>query len=307
MGHSHNHLKVEDKRHTTIYKRLGVALGLTIAFVFLEGVAGLWANSLALLTDAAHNLTDVIALALSWYALRLSQKPSDASNTFGYHRVGILIALLNSTTLILIALGVFYEAYRRFVTPAIVNAPVLIGVAVLAFVVNASTALLIRHGSEKDLNLRSAFVHLMGDTLSTFGAIIAGIGIALTNLQILDPLASVLIGGLIVWNAWGIVRESVDILLESTPRDIDIEEVVNEILRLPGVDGVHDVHVWSITQKMRILSAHVLTEDVPLSVGAQIQKTINDLLWDRFDIYHATLQLECANCDPLLLYCQMKE
>jgi cobalt-zinc-cadmium efflux system protein len=286
-------------------RRLALALVITLAFVVVEALAGWYANSLALLTDAAHNFTDVVALGLSWYALRLTARPAHSGKTFGYHRAGILVALLNSTTLVVIALGIFYEAYRRLVTPPEVEANILIAVAVVAFGVNVGTALLVKRGSQSDLNLRSAYQHLAGDAISTFGAILAGIGIRLTGWSALDPLVSVLIGLLILWNAWGILRESVDILLESTPRDVDIQEMVGDLMQVHGVRGVHDLHVWSITQNMRALSAHILTDDIFVSEGATVQRNINTLLRDKYGIAHAALQLECAGCEPDLLYCDM--
>ena len=287
-------------------KRIAISLGVTLAFVGVEVVAGIFSNSLALLTDAAHNVTDVIALGLSWYALRLATRPANSSRTFGYHRAGILVALLNSTTLALIALGIFYEAYQRLLSPPEVQAGILIAVATLAFAVNAGTALLIKRDAAHDLNMRSAFVHLAGDAISTLGAIVAGIGILLTGWQWLDALASILIGGLILYNAWGIVRETVEILLEGTPRDVDMHAVVRDLLQVRGVRGVHDLHAWSITQDMRALSAHVVTDDIPISEGAQIQADIHEMLRQSYGIAHATLQLECAGCDPDVLYCNLE-
>ncbi|HSD85573.1 MAG TPA: cation diffusion facilitator family transporter [Anaerolineae bacterium] len=286
-------------------RRMALALFITLGFVVVEAVTGFLANSLALLTDAAHNLTDVIALTLSWYAIRLTLRPAHAGRTFGYHRAGILIALFNSTTLVLIALGIFYEAYQRLRTPPQVEGGLMTAVAALAFIVNLGTALLVRQGSDHDLNQRSAFIHLAGDALSTLGALVAGILIMLTGWTILDPLVSILIGLLIVWNAWLIIRESVEILLEGTPRDIDIEAMVNDMQLIAGVRGVHDLHVWSITQNMRALSAHVLVDDEPISVGAGIQRQINDVLLSRYNIAHATLQLECVGCEPDTLYCEL--
>ncbi len=286
--------------------RLALSLGLTGLFVFFEAAAGWWGNSLALLTDAAHNLTDVIALGLTWYALRLASRPANANRTFGYHRAGILVALVNSTTLVVIALGIFSEAYRRFLAPPAVNSGILIGVGLVAFLINLVTALLVKAGSEQDLNLRSAFLHLMGDVLSTIGAVAAGVVIYFTNWNWLDPLVSVLIGLLILWNAWGILREAIDILLESTPRDGDLAEMVTEMQRVTGVLGVHDLHVWSLTQGLRSMSAHILTEDISISAGKRIQAEINELLTHRYQIAHATLQLECVGCQPDL-YCDLCE
>ena len=303
-SHAHSHFGDLAKQTTS---RLALSLFLTLAFVIFEAAAGILGNSLALLTDAGHNLTDVIALGLSWFAIRLTAQPANARKTYGYHRAGILAAVINSTTLIVIALGVFYEAYQRFITPAEVNSEILISVGLVAVIINLVTALLVRRGSEKDLNLRSAFVHLMGDVLSTIGAVIAGVIIYFTKANWLDPLVSVLIGFLILYNAWSILRDAMDILLESTPRDVDIKTMVDDLVKVEGVLGVHDLHVWSLTQNLRTMSAHILTEDIPISTGADIQSKINEILYHRYNVGHATLQLECVGCDPDSLYCDIVE
>jgi len=302
--HNHTHTHLNNLTKKTI-RRLTLSLGITLVFVFVEIAAGLLSNSLALLTDAAHNFTDVLALALSWWALRLTSQPANQRKTFGYHRAGILAALANSTTLVVIAFGIFYEAYQRFLHPPEVQADVLIGVGVMAVVINVVTALLVRRGAEHDLNIRSAFLHLMGDVLSTIGAVIAGVVIRYTNWNWLDPLVSVLIGFLILWSAWSIVREALDILMEGTPTDINMEEMVNEIMAVEGVRGVHDLHVWSITRVMRTLSAHLVTDDIPISEGTIIQARVDDILKQRYGISHATLQLECQDCVPNHLYCDI--
>ena len=301
-SHTHSHLREAARQTTT---RLSWSLLLTLAFVIVEAAAGYFSKSLALLTDAAHNLTDVIALGLSWFAIRITTQPANAQKTYGYHRAGILVALLNSTTLILISLGIFYEAYRRFIYPPEVQSGVLIIVGLIAVLVNLVTALLVHRGSESDLNLRSAFVHLMGDVISTVGAVIAGVLIYFTGANWLDPFVSVLIGFLILYNAWGILRDAVDILLEATPRDVDMRKMVSEINEVEGVLGVHDLHVWSITQSLRTMSAHILTDDISVSAGAEIQNRINELVYHRYNIAHATLQLECVNCNSDSLYCRI--
>jgi cobalt-zinc-cadmium efflux system protein len=286
--------------------RLALSLGITAGFVLVEAAAGLFANSLALLTDAAHNLTDVLALALTWYALRVQRRPAGAMNTYGNHRAGILVALVNSTTLVLISLGVFYEAYRRLLAPPEVVPQVLVLVGTLAVIVNLTTALLIRRRGETDLNVRAAFLHLMGDVASTAAAVVAGVVIYYTGANWLDSIASVFIGLLILFNAWGILRESVNILLEFTPRDVDMNRMVGDMLLIEGVQGVHDLHVWSLTKNLRTMSAHVLTDDVSLSAGSRIQRELNALLDVQYGITHATLQLECANCGPEGLYCGLE-
>lgn len=304
--HKHSHTHFNDIKGQ-ITRRMGFALAITLVFVFVEIAAGLYSNSLALLTDAAHNFTDALALALSWWALRLTSQPANPKKTYGYHRAGILVALVNSTTLALIAIGIFYEAYHRFVNPPEVGADVLISVGSLAVVINVVTALMVRRGAESDLNIRAAFLHLMGDVLSTAGAVAAGVIIRYTNWNRLDPLVSVLIGFLILWNAWGIIREAINILMESTPADIDMKQMVTDIQAVEGVRGVHDLHVWSITGNMRTLSAHLVTDDMSISEGAQVQSQINELLYQNYGVAHATLQLECEGCNPALLYCDLTE
>jgi len=284
-------------------RRLALSLALTAVFVVVEAIAGWWANSLALLTDAGHNFTDVLALGLSWYAMWLTAQPARSGRTYGYQRAGILAALVNSTTLAIISIGVFYEAYRRFAAPPEVQADILVGVGFVAFLVNVVTAWLVHKGSDFDLNLRSAFVHLMGDVLSTVGAVIAGVVILFTGWDFLDPLVSVLIGLLILWNAWTILRETLDILLENAPRDVNMPSLTADLLAVDGVRGVHHIHVWSINSNLRAMSAHVLTDDISVSEGAFVQQAVNDVLFNKYNIGHATLQLECAECDPSVMYC----
>ena len=305
-NHSHSHSHYGDFANQTT-KRLALSLILTAVFVIVEVVAGIWGNSLALLTDAAHNFTDVIALGLSWYALRIAAKPANEGKTFGYHRVGILVALINSTTLILIAFGIFYEAWRRLITPPEVDSTILIGVGAVAFLINAGTAWLVQKGSEHDLNLRSAFLHLMGDVLSTLGAVIAGIIIAFTAWNWLDPMVSILIGGFILFNAWSVLKQTIHILLESTPENIDITEMVTNLRGVDGVRDIHDLHVWSISENLRMLSAHIVIDNVSIGEGVSIQHNINEMLTHSYNIRHATLQLECEGCQSNELFCQMSE
>jgi len=290
----------------SITRRLGIALLITAVFVVVEALAGWAANSLALLTDAAHNLTDVAALGMSWLAIRLAARPANAGRTYGYHRAGILVALLNAATLGAITLWIFYEAYQRLLAPPEVQDTLLIVTAFVALLVNAGTAWLVHSGHEHDLNQRSAFLHLAGDAVSSLGALAAGILIYFTGAYILDPLVSILIGVFILWNAWKIVRESVDILLEATPRNLDMDALVSDMQAIPGVRGIHDLHVWSINLQMRALSVHVLTDDVSISRGAETQRSLNSMLSERYAITHTTLQMECAGCEPDVLFCDME-
>lgn len=305
-SHSHSHFHSHSHHHATgNTRRLALAFGITLSFVLVEALAGWYSNSLALLSDAGHNITDSLALAFSWFAMWLGQRPASARRTYGYHRAGILAALFNSATLGVMALGIFVEAWHRFFSPVEVTPLVLIVVGIVAVLVNAGTAWLVHEGSQDDLNMRSAFVHLMGDVFSTMGAVVAGVIILFTGWNWLDPLVSALIGGLILWNAWGILRETVSILLESSPKDVDMDQLVADMLKVEGVIGVHDLHVWSITQSLRTLSAHIVTQDMQISAGAAIQSQVGEMLEDQYDIHHATLQFECVACPGGGLFCGM--
>jgi cobalt-zinc-cadmium efflux system protein len=287
--------------------RVALALALTAIFVVVEAGAGIWSGSLALLSDAGHNLTDAIALGLTWVAVWLSARPPHAGKTFGYHRAGILAALANSTTLVVVSIGIFDQAYRRFQSTPAVRSEVLIGVGLIAFLVNAGTAWLVRHGSENDLNLRSAFVHLMADVFSTVGAVLAGVAIHFTGWNWLDPAVSVFIGILILWNAWGILRETVHILLESAPRTVDMKKLLGDLKSVKGVNSVHDLHAWSLTESLLALSAHIVIDDVSISQGARIRRDIDEMVHSRYGIGHTTLQMESAECESCFLYCDMEK
>ena len=293
--------------HIPAVRGLVLALVITLAFVVVEAAAGVLGNSLALLSDAAHNLTDVLTLGLTWYALRLTIQPANASKTYGYHRAGILVALLNSLTLAFVAVWIFYEAIERLRNPQPVAAGLMVLVAALAFAVNLGTALLIRGDSHEDLGMKSAYLHLLSDAISTAGALVAGVLIFFTGADWIDPFVSVLIGGLILWNAWKVLREAINILLESTPSDISIEGLVGDLQTIPGVEGVHDLHVWSLDQRLRALSAHLVLGDITVGQAGEIQQKVNSVLKEKYRIAHTTLQVECIRCSDDDLYCELCE
>src|SRR2546426_3365347 len=259
-------------------QRVLTALAITAAFMLAEAATGVLANSLALVTDAVHNLSDVVALALSWYALRLALRPAHAGKTYGYHRAGILVALVNSSVLIGLALVIFFQAYQRLLAPQPVGEAALIVVAALGFAINIGSAWLLHRGSQQDLSVRSAFVHLASDALASVATLLAGILIALTGQAAFDALASMLIGLFILWSGTAFVRETVSILLEGKPHDLDMSAMLRDVLGVHGVRGVHDLHVWSLSQNVRALSVHVLTDDLLLHEGSTIQRDINSLL-----------------------------
>jgi cobalt-zinc-cadmium efflux system protein len=239
-GHVHSHGVA-----TNMGGKLVVALVLTSLFVIGEFIAGLIANSLALVSDAGHNLTDALAVGFSLWAMSLAKKKPTPDKTFGYYRAGILAAALNAGTLVIIALFIFYEGVTRLLHPEPVEGGIIIVVAAVAVVLNGAIAFMLSAGSD-DLNVRSTFVHMAGDALSAVGVIIAGVGILLTGWQFLDPLVSFFIGLFILWTSWGIVREAVNILMEGTPAGLNMGQLIADMNSVPGVNTVHDVHVWTI-------------------------------------------------------------
>ena len=252
-------------------------------------------------------LVDALALGLSLFALTIARRPATPTRTYGYHRVEIMAALANGTTLVLVSIYIFYEAYQRFLEPPLIQAPLMLLVATVGLIANLAGILLLRKSSRRNLNLKAAFWHIVGDTISSVGVITGGVIIAITGWYIVDPIIAVFIGGIILWGAVRLVSESVDILLEAVPRHIDVEKVIETIQSISGVDEVHDMHVWTITSGMHALSAHLLITDQMVSKSAEIVETVNQDLARNFNITHTTLQLECEKCEscPSGIICNM--
>ncbi|MCS7314267.1 MAG: cation diffusion facilitator family transporter [Bryobacterales bacterium] len=273
------------------------SLVLTIAFVIAELAAGIQANSLALLSDAAHNFTDALALLLAWFGYRVGQRPADDVKTYGYHRAGVLAAFVNALALLGLAAYIFYASYRRWLQPRPVHETTMLIVAALGLVVN----LAIMHGLEpwrrRDLNIRSAWAHMLGDALGSLGIVAGALLMRWTGWLRVDPLLSALIGLLIVWTAWDIVRESLNILLEGLPRGMELDSVVRAMREIPGVLDVHDIHIWSLGSTTHALSCHVVIEDVPPSESEGLLRRLNQMLAERFLICHTTIQFEHAACE----------
>lgn len=272
------------------------SLAITVLFVVVEAAAGLRAHSLALLSDAGHNFTDALALLLAAFAFYLQARPADEEKTYGYHRAGVLAAFVNAITLLLLALFIFYESYQRLVNPPVVDESTMLLVAILGLVVNTAVMWGLRADKDRDLNVRAAFVHMLGDALGSLGIILGAIGIRYTGWQRIDPALSILIGILIIWTAWDIVRESLNILLEGLPRGIRLGQVVATIRGVEGVLDVHDLHVWSLGSAVHALSCHVVIDDLPPSESESILKRINRELDARLHIHHTTIQFEHARC-----------
>lgn len=292
-GHDHSH---SHSHGTTTRGVLRVALVLTAAYIVLLVVAGVRAKSLALLSEAGHNISDLLALALSWVAVYLQERPPSATKTYGYHRAGVIAAFINAGSLIVISILIFYEAIQRFYHPEPVKAGLMMWVAAAGVALNGAIALMLLR-SHRDLNIRSALVHEIGDTLSTAAVILGGWIIMITGRTWIDPALSLAIGAMILWSSYGIVRESLNILLEGTPRGIALDQIVTELQTITGVDGVHDLHVWSIGSNTHALSAHVRIADIPPSESNAIMGTIRECLAHRFHIHHTTIQFESAVCE----------
>ena len=303
MEHHHeaNHLTAISSRP------LKIALVIVLIVMIAEVIGGVISGSLALLGDAGHMLVDALALGLSLFALTIARKPATPTRTYGYHRVEILAALANGTILVLVSIYIFYEAYRRFLEPPQVQAPLMLMVAAVGLAANLAGILLLRKSSHHNLNLRAAFWHVVGDTISSVGVIIGGIIIAVTGWYIVDPIIAILIGGIILWGAARLVIESTDILLEAVPKHIDIDSVIKTITGIPGVEEVHDMHIWTITSNIYALSAHLLITDQMVSKSAEIVEVVNQNLAREFNITHTTLQLECEKCEncPGGIICNM--
>jgi cobalt-zinc-cadmium efflux system protein len=275
---------------------LGWSLAATAAFVAIELIAGFKAHSLALLSDAGHNFTDALALLLAIFGFYLQSRPADEEKTYGYHRAGVLAAFVNAVTLLLLALFIFYESYQRLLAPPVVDAWTMLVVAALGLAVNMAIMWGLRADKDHDLNIRAAFVHMLGDALGSVGIIIGSVAIRYTGWQRIDPVLSILIGLLIIWTAWDIVKESLNILLEGLPRGMHLNDVVAAIRGVEGVLDVHDLHVWSLGSAVHALSCHVRIDDVPASETDSILQRINSQLAARFHIHHTTIQFEHALC-----------
>ena len=286
--HSHAH---------TTGRKLQLSLWATVVFIIIEFAAGIKAQSLALLSDAGHNFTDALALGLAWFAFYVQAKPPSETKTFGYHRAGVLSAFVNALALVVLALWIFYESYERFLNPRVVDEDIMLIVAAAGLVVNVAIMWALHAESRDDINIRGAFMHMLGDALGSVGIIAGSIVIALTGSLWIDPLLSVLIGVLILWSGWDIIRESIHILLEGLPRGMKFDEVCGGLRSIDGVIDVHDMHIWSLSSNSHALSCHAVIEDIPPSASDAILHRMNHLLADRFAIHHTTIQFEHVECE----------
>lgn len=288
MSDNHKHHRFSRSR-----RRLSFVLGLTFVYMLAEVMGGWWTGSLALLADAGHMATDVASLALALTAIWFGSRPATPSKTFGYYRLEIFAALINGVALVLISLLIFYEAYARWANPPVIKSGMMIIVATGGLVINLSCAWILHGDHEKDLNVRGAWLHIIGDALGSVGAIIAGALMMFIGWYAADPLFSVVISLLIVWSSWHLIRESVNVLLEGTPAHINLAAVEEAILETNGVQAVHDLHVWTITSGREALSAHVI--HVEMISQPELLKELRSKLCDRFGVDHLTIQMETTD------------
>lgn len=295
-------------------RRLMVALVLNSGIVVAQVIFGFVAHSLGLLADAGHNLTDVAAIFVSLLAVRWARRRATAQHSFGYHRATILAALANAASILVVTVFIVYEGVRRVLEPEPVAGGVVVIVALFAAAANLAAVLAVRethagHGHVSDLNVRSAMIHLIGDTAASIGVAIAGAIILTTGgAYWLDPLVSIGIAVLIAHQAWKLLRETIDVLLEGTPDGVDVDEVTGAIAAMDGVEQVHDLHVWSLSSEVRALSAHLVLDGHPSLEQAQaVAATVKQAIAPRFAIAHATFELECENCSPVGDWCAIDD
>jgi len=289
MAHDHQH-------HLTVSRKLIIATGANVLVVIGEIAVGLYAGSLALIGDALHNVTDAAALVLALVAVRLSRRAPTHEKSFGYQRAGILAAFINAGVLVAFALFIFKEAWTRLIEPESVQTTWMFAAAGVALLVNAATAFSIRHESHEDVNIRGAFVHMVGDAVSSAGILVAAFLIRATGSPVWDAVVSIFIGVLILWSSYGVLRESVNLLLEGTPSGIDPQAVTQALGAIDGIHGVHHLHIWALGPSSPALSCHLMVGDVPLRDTATLLDEVQAMLAREHRITHTTIQFEFAEC-----------
>lgn len=286
-----------------VSRKLIVSSAATFAFVVFELVIGIAANSLALIGDAFHNFTDTLALLLALFAVRMERRPATATKSYGYHRAGVLTAFVNAGTLVAFTVFIFIEAVNRLRTPAQVNTTSMWITAAVALILNAAITWWLREEGRSDLNIRSAMLHMLGDAVSSAGIIAAAFLIRGTGMAFWDPAVSILIGILILWSSWGVLREALNMLLEGTPSGIDPETVTRALAALDGVHGVHHLHIWALGSSRSALSCHLMVGDIPVKHTGRLLDRVNTMLEQEYRIAHTTIQFEFASCDLDDPYC----
>jgi cobalt-zinc-cadmium efflux system protein len=296
VHHIHQPAKLDKRDYSSSQRNLLIVLSITAVVMLAEIIGGLLANSLALLSDAGHMLTDVLALGLSIIAMKFAQKSPTASKTFGFYRLEILAAFFNGMLLLFVSFYIFYKAYHRLLYPEEIKGLFMIVVAFIGLLANGVGIVILRKSTLDNLNVKSAFFHVVGDTISSGGVVVGGLLILYTGWYLVDPIIGIFIGILIMRGAYGLVKESIDIFLEATPKDIDIQEMLDDLHKIKGVKAIHHLHLWTITSGINAMSAHVLIDDVLTSRSTHILKEIKTLLRENYNIGHSTIQFESELC-----------
>lgn len=302
MAHAHPHSHGHH-HHVSISRKLTIATAANLMVVAAEIAIGVYAGSLALIGDALHNLTDAAALVIALVAVRLERREPTTEKSFGYQRAGILAAFINAGMLVAFTLFIFREAWERLGSPRPVDTTAMLVMAAIALLVNGATALSIHHESRADVNLRGAFVHMVGDAVSSAGIIVAALLIRATGSTVWDAGLSIAIALMILWSSYGVLRESVNLLLEGTPAGIDPAAVIQAIGRVDGIHGVHHLHIWALGPSSPALSCHLMVGDVPLRSTSRVLDEINAMLAREYGIAHTTIQFEFAECAEDDPYC----
>jgi len=286
-----------------VSRKLLIASIATFVFVLLELAAGFFANSLALIGDAFHNFTDTLALLLALFAVRLERRPATAVKSYGYQRAGVLAAFINAGTLVAFTIFIFIEAFARLRVPKPVNADWMLATAAVAVILNAAITWWLRAEGRSDLNIHSAVLHMLGDAFSSAGIIVASVLIRVTRMAFWDPAMSLLIGVMILWSSWGVLKEALNLLLEGTPREIDPQAVTRSLAAIDGVYGVHHLHIWALGPSRPALSCHLMVGDIPVKTTGTVLDRVKQMLENEYRILHTTIQFEFASCDVDDPYC----
>lgn len=293
MAHDHIHINPDEANGKKFIFVIALNFFITIAEIF----GGIFSNSLALISDSLHNLTDTLAILLSYIALKVSKKAHTLKRTFGYKRVQILIALFNASVIVLVALFLFKEAYERFLSPAPINSVILLIVAVVGLIANGYSAYLLKNSTDKNINIKSAYLHLIADMLSSFAVVAGGILIYFYNIYWIDPILSVLIGIYVIKEGYVIIKEASNILMQSTPASIDLLKLKSDLEEIKEIENLHHVHVWQLDEENIFFEGHIdLTENFTVKEIEVIQKRVKNILRDKYDITHVTIQSEFNAC-----------
>lgn len=292
MAHRHAQARAGSQLETNLF----ITMLLNFLITVVEVVGGIVSGSLALLSDAIHNFSDGIAIIVSYSAIRLSKKPRTLRYTFGLKRAEILAAIINASTLVVISFLLIKAAIERFANPALITGTLMLGVAAVGLLANIIGTALLRKGSDQNINMRAAYFHLLSDAVSSLAVIIGAVFIMVFNITWIDPALTILISLYILKEAYEIVKESVDVIMMSTPPDIDITEVERALQKVLGVKNIHHVHLWRMNDADIHFEAHIDVDDVPVSSTTEIRAGIERCLHDRYDINHTTLQFECDSC-----------